>query len=231
MISASYTLKSRFHPRHHISESLFLVIGAGIIVASLLAKSSLINARVPTDTTSLFAWTLLFLMFGFIVVLNVVRSRAPNQTLFPETENPVIWRNQFATNEEKPPLVLIADDDVFMRSVLECHLTRAGFRVEHAANGNEAVAKTTKETAVVLLDLVMPDTHGFYCLREIRKSSPATKIIAITRKKRAQDAILCRKLGAYQSLPKPVDADDVVATVAHAVNNEPVAEVDLALSA
>lgn len=229
MIHAIYILKNRFS-HNHILGSLFLLIGAGITVA-FIAKSSSIIARAPSESTSLLGWSVLFLMFGLIVVLDVVRSKAPNQTLLSKAENPFIWRNQFANNEEEPPLVLIADDDVFMRSVLEFHLTRAGFRVEHAANGNEAVAKTTKKTAVVLLDLVMPDTHGFHCLREIRKSSPATKIIAITRKKCAQDAVLCRKLGAYESLAKPVDADDVVATVAHAVNNDPVAHVDLALSA
>jgi two-component system OmpR family response regulator len=134
-------------------------------------------------------------------------------------------------NEKQLPLVLIASADIFMRGALEFHLTRAGFRIEHASNGSEAVAKTTKQTAVVLLDLVMPDTHGFYCLREIRKSSPSTKIIGITRKRRAQDAVLCRKLGAYDSLSKPIDPHDVVEIVARAVNNEPVAPADFALSA
>ncbi|HYR21764.1 MAG TPA: response regulator [Chthoniobacterales bacterium] len=129
------------------------------------------------------------------------------------------------------PVVLIADDDVFMRSALDFHLTRAGFRVEHAANGAEALLKMTTRPAVVLLDLSMPDTNGFYCLRDVRKSCPDTKVIALTRKRNPQDAVLCRKLGAFNSLPKPLDPDDVVLTVARAVNNEPVVSADFALSA
>ena len=42
---------------------------------------------------------------------------------------------------------------------------------------------------------------------------------------------MCRKLGAYDSLAKPLDLDDVVERVARAVNDEPIAPVDLALSA
>jgi DNA-binding response OmpR family regulator len=109
--------------------------------------------------------------------------------------------------------------------------TRAGFRVEHAANGNQAVARTTRQTAVVLFDLVMPETHGFHCLRDIRKSSSSTKVIAITRKRHTQDPVLCRKLGAYDSLTKPLDPNEVVEIVARAVRNEPVASADFALSA
>jgi DNA-binding NtrC family response regulator len=168
---------------------------------------------------------------SWFTLTNRAAIRAARQSLSSEMKNLLIWQDQFANKEEEPPLVLIADDDVFMRSALEFHLTRAGFRVEHASNGSEAVAKTTKQTAVVLLDLVMPGTHGFYCLREIRKSSPGTKIIAITRKRHAQDSPLCRKLGAYDSLPKPLDPNDVVETVARAVNNKPVAPADFALSA
>lgn len=230
MIPAVYLPKSQFRRRPHIPRRLFLFIGVGMFVACFLAQSSSIGAQAPIAPI-LFRWILLFVMLGLVVVLNIVRSGAPKQSLFSEAENLLIWQDQFANNEGQSPLVLIADDDVFMRSALEFHLTRAGFRVEHACNGSEAVAKTTKQTAVVLLDLVMPDTHGFYCLRDIRKSSPGTKIIAITRKRHAQDPPLCRKLGAYDSLPKPLDPNDVVETVARAVNNEPVAAADLALSA
>jgi DNA-binding response OmpR family regulator len=103
--------------------------------------------------------------------------------------------------------------------------------VEHAANGNQAVARTTRETVVVLFDLVMPETHGFHYLRNIRKSFSSTKIIAITRKRHTQDAVLCRKLGVYDSLTKPLDPNDVVEIVARAVRDEPVVSVDFALSA
>jgi len=57
----------------------------------------------------------LFLLSGLLVVLNVVRSGAPKQRLFSEMKNLLIWQDQFASNEEKPPLVLIADDHFFMR--------------------------------------------------------------------------------------------------------------------
>lgn len=164
----------------------------------------------------------------FCFVLNRVWKTALRHGRSPGPNNLFVWQDQFAS---EPPVVLVADDDVFVRSVLDFHLNRAGFRIQHAANGVEAVAKATKKTAVVLLDLLMPGTDGFNCLREVRRSSPTAKIIAITRKNHSHDAILSRKLGAYDSLLKPLDPLEVLEIVARALNDDPPRHVDLALSA
>jgi DNA-binding NtrC family response regulator len=56
------------------------------------------------------------------------------------------------------------------------------------------------------------------------------KFLAFTPKRHTQDAVLCRKAGAYNWLTKPLDPHDVVEIVARAVRNEPVISADFALS-
>lgn len=221
MIPAISLLKFQIRCFSKIQARLLLFVGLAMIGAGLLAKISV---------ASLSGWAFFLVMLGLVVFVNE-RKRVARQDLRLEREEPAFWQDQFSNGEDEPPLVLVADDDVFMRSALDFHLTRAGFRVEHAINGNEAVAKATKETAVVLLDLAMSGTDGFYCLRDVVRSAPTAKIIAITRKNHGYDTVLCRKLGAYDSLSKPLDPHEVVALVARAVNNEPIAHADLALSA
>jgi two-component system response regulator TctD len=107
-----------------------------------------------------------------------------------------------------------------MRSVLDFHFTRAGFRVEHAASCEEALAKTKMQPGAVLLDLGMPNHNWFYCLRDLRYASRDTKIVALTRKSHANDRALCRRLGASDSMAKPFDPNDAVRKVIHALNEQ-----------
>jgi CheY-like chemotaxis protein len=70
--------------------------------------------------------------------------------------------------------VLVAEDDDDLRHLIERVLTRAGYRVIPARDGNEAVAAFHREAdvALLLLDMVMPDLTGLDALDEIRKVAP-----------------------------------------------------------
>jgi CheY-like chemotaxis protein len=65
---------------------------------------------------------------------------------------------------------LIAEDESFMRRVLLLGLQRLGARVFECANGREALAalNTTQRIDFALLDIVMPEMHGLYVLKQIR---------------------------------------------------------------
>jgi EAL domain-containing protein (putative c-di-GMP-specific phosphodiesterase class I)/glycosyltransferase involved in cell wall biosynthesis/ActR/RegA family two-component response regulator len=78
-------------------------------------------------------------------------------------------------NQADQPLVLIADDDRAMRSILKSIIQKAGYRVIEASNGQIALALfQTHQPDLVLLDAMMPEMDGFTCCRELRALSQIT---------------------------------------------------------
>jgi PleD family two-component response regulator len=71
--------------------------------------------------------------------------------------------------DEKAPLILIADDDSSIRSLLKLAIQSKGYQVEEAANGEECLAKYARcQPDIVLLDAVMPVMDGFTCCQRLR---------------------------------------------------------------
>src|SRR2546430_12150230 len=128
---------------------LFLVIGTAIVTAALIVQIGAANFTFGFAFVGICLLpVVLFLAWFFLSpYLNAWRR---NRFSFLDAGGPVAWQNQFANHGDEPPLVLIADKDIFMRSALDFHLTRSGFRVEHAANKDEALSKMTERPAVVL---------------------------------------------------------------------------------
>jgi DNA-binding response OmpR family regulator len=70
---------------------------------------------------------------------------------------------------EKAPLILIADDDSSIRSLLKLAIQSKGYQVEEAANGEECLAKYARcQPDIVLLDAVMPVMDGFTGCQRLR---------------------------------------------------------------
>ena len=81
--------------------------------------------------------------------------------------------------------VLVVDDDDTTRHAVRRALTRAGFVVDDAVNGADALEKTrVKPYALIILDLVMPVMDGFAFVREFRKTPQGnqTPIVIVTSK-------------------------------------------------
>ena len=77
--------------------------------------------------------------------------------------------------------VLICDDEEIMRDVLETILTAAGYKVELAKTGEEALEMYShKPSEVVLMDVSMPGMGGLTALEEMLKIDPDAVIIMIT---------------------------------------------------
>jgi CheY-like chemotaxis protein len=208
----------------------FLVLGAAIIIAALIVRTSAAGFRFGSP---IFGFWAVLLMIGASAFLSYPRfiEWRRSRWSFWSADDRLVWQDQFADTEEHAPLVLLAATDVFMRSALDFHFARAGFRVEHAASCEEALARTRMQPAAVLLDLSMPNGNAFYCLRDIRYASRDSKIIAFTRKHHPQDATLCRRLGVSDSMPKPFDPTDAVTAVARALHGNTVEETPLQISA
>jgi CheY-like chemotaxis protein len=80
---------------------------------------------------------------------------------------------------ERPPRVLIADDDPQNAELLEAYLGAAGYELRTAADGEETLRLVAEwRPDLVLLDVMMPKISGFEVCKRLR-ADPATKDIAV----------------------------------------------------
>lgn len=101
--------------------------------------------------------------------------------------------------------ILVAEDDSFYANIYKFKLTKEGFIVETANNGDEAI-KIAKENKpdLILLDLIMPIKDGFETLKEL-KQDPALKdikVIVISNLGQDEDIARTKELGAQDYLVK-----------------------------
>ena len=118
------------------------------------------------------------------------------------------------------PRVLVADDDRQLQLLLNVLLTRAGYEVEFASDGKEALHKTIGDSYdAIMLDLILPDLSGMEILARLEKEKPDSlkKIIVITG---ASHAIIDQVDGhrVHAVLRKPFDIQDVIRLTAQCVH-------------
>lgn len=108
--------------------------------------------------------------------------------------------------------VLVVDDEKEIRDFLFRALTRfAGFQVDLAVNGDEALKKIEKETYdLVLTDLKMPLTDGLQLIKEISRSKPEILTVLMTGHGTIDSAIEAMKQGASDYLTKPLNLDETI---------------------
>ena len=86
-----------------------------------------------------------------------------------------------AENNVTKKKILLAEDDKFISRAYLDGLSRGGFEVISAADGNEAVRLAREEKPdIILLDLIMPDKEGLETIVELRKINREIPIIAIS---------------------------------------------------
>jgi signal transduction histidine kinase/CheY-like chemotaxis protein/ligand-binding sensor domain-containing protein len=101
--------------------------------------------------------------------------------------------------------ILVVDDDDGIRSLLKQELTEAGYVVEEAANGKEAVSKIRgNRPDLVILDVMMPEMNGFD-VAAILKNDPQTMEIPIIILSVVQDKSRGFRIGVDRYLTKPID--------------------------
>ena len=109
--------------------------------------------------------------------------------------------------------ILVVDDDLNICELLRLYLTKDGYNVVVANDGQSAVSMFQEENpALVLLDVMLPKLDGWQVCREIRKFSE-TPIIMLTAKGEVFDRVLGLELGADDYVVKPFDTKEIVARI------------------
>ena len=110
--------------------------------------------------------------------------------------------------------ILVVDDESRMRKLVKDFLVKEGFVVLEASNGEEAVDvfMSTKNIALIILDVMMPKLDGYGVSQEIRKIS-MVPIIMLTAKSDEKDEIKGFELGIDEYITKPFSPKILVARV------------------
>ena len=118
--------------------------------------------------------------------------------------------NQFEVQNEK---ILVADDEINIRRILETRLSIRGYKVFLAADGEEAITMFKKERPnLVILDLMLPKIDGYGVCRELRKESKVP-IIMLTALGGISDRVTGLELGADDYVIKPFSPKELEARI------------------
>ena len=110
--------------------------------------------------------------------------------------------------------ILVVDDEERMRKLLHDFLTKKGYRVLEAGDGEQAleVFFSNKDIALVILDVMMPRLNGYEVLKEIRNYSECP-VMMLTAKSEEADELQGFKLGVDEYVTKPFSPRVLMARV------------------
>ena len=123
--------------------------------------------------------------------------------------------------------ILIVEDIPYLLELLQVTLKYKGYTVITARDGDEALSiMETDRPALILTDVLMPKLDGFAFAQRVR-SNPKTQDIPIIFVSATyispEDKEFALSLGAVRFLEKPVEAEELLLTVAEVLNREPLA--------
>jgi two-component system response regulator RegA len=119
------------------------------------------------------------------------------------------------TNRETLPSILIVDDDEVLRERLATAIRARGYEVRTAGSADEAMREVAKDSPeMAVLDLKMPGGSGLDLLKELRRVDPHTRVLMLTGYGSIATAVEAVREGAVGYLPKPADADEILAALA-----------------
>ena len=120
---------------------------------------------------------------------------------------------------ENTPHILVVDDELSMREVLELMLIREGYTVTCAENGRAAIGLLEKDQYdLMLCDIKLGDISGLDVLQASKKCNAGTVVILISAYASTETAVAAMNEGAYDYVPKPFDKDELMQTVAKALD-------------
>jgi two-component system, OmpR family, phosphate regulon response regulator OmpR len=110
--------------------------------------------------------------------------------------------------------ILMVDDDVRMRELLQRYLTEQGFSISTVADSTEMDSVLSQEHIdLLVLDLMLPGEDGLAICRRLRSSGSAMPIIMLTARGDEVDRIIGLEMGADDYLPKPFNPRELLARI------------------
>ncbi len=120
-------------------------------------------------------------------------------------------------NSRKAPRILIVDDDASQRSLLDSFLTSQKFETVPVASGEKALeVLRTGEISMMISDVRMPGISGLETLRRARQAHALLPILLVTAYTDIREAVGAMRDGAVNYLGKPIDLDELLASVRQA---------------
>jgi two-component system response regulator PilR (NtrC family) len=117
--------------------------------------------------------------------------------------------------------VLVVDDELSMRELIEFMLTKEGYEVTCAEGGRQAISMLEKQQFDLLLcDIKLGDITGLDVLRASKNNTPETVVIMISAYATAETAVEAMNAGAYDYVPKPFDNEELKQTIANALSTK-----------
>src|SRR5690349_16308614 len=117
-------------------------------------------------------------------------------------------------NAVKPPRILIVDDDPGQRSLLDSFLRGQGFVTVLASSGQQALEILRSEQfSLMISDVRMPGLSGLETLRRARQQHAVLPVLLVTAYADIREAVGAMRDGALNYLAKPIDLDELAATV------------------
>ena len=138
-------------------------------------------------------------------------DQSRSQTLITNSEVDFPVAN--ATDDIKPPLILLAEDNEANITTVSSYLIAKGYHVVIAKNGLEAIALAKDHLPqLILMDVQMPEMDGLEAIKQIRLDPDMVKIpiIALTALAMTGDREKCLEVGANDYLTKPVKLKQLV---------------------
>jgi DNA-binding response OmpR family regulator len=126
--------------------------------------------------------------------------------------------------------VLVADDSTDISELMRVALERAGYTVDIASCGQEAIRLYRQSIdradlyALIIVDAAMKDKTGFDVAEEVREGNKRTPILMVTAHTETLIKPHARRIGINHVLYKPFDSDRLLACVRHLTKCEPKAE-------
>ncbi|MFI1381575.1 response regulator transcription factor [Embleya sp. NPDC020886] len=110
--------------------------------------------------------------------------------------------------------LLVVDDEPNIRELLSASLRFAGFEVDSAADGTDALAAVARcRPNLVVLDVMLPDLDGFEVVRRLRADGTHLPVLFLTAKDTTKDKITGLTLGGDDYVTKPFSLEELIARI------------------
>ncbi len=120
--------------------------------------------------------------------------------------------------ENNTPHILVVDDELSMRELLEVILVKEGYKVSCAENGRTAISMIKRTYFDLLLcDIRLGDLTGIEVLKASKDQNQDTVVIMISAYATTEAAVEAMNQGAYDFVPKPFNNDELIDTIKNAL--------------